>query len=260
MNKLLTIFCVFSILIAPAIAQKKPATPVPRPAPSPKGPPPYVLKKDYEPQMEELKAKINSVTNIAGAARKSVESKFRKVIMLDSQMIEVQNILSSASFQIAMNADSLKETRFSMEEFQKKTEANFSTMYEQEKVLSQKVWILFGMALAMCIAVLIILLVLLQKRMTAIQSLLFKNEEIAKKSVLLNSEKLQKELKNDLYLLESRMLVDNTTIKRELMLQLNKDREAAVETIKLLTEKIELLETQQTNSSSLDAEDPEMFI
>ncbi len=161
MKKLLLLCSLFTLTINISFSQKpKPVTPAPRPVA--KGPVPYVLKKDYEPQIEELKAKVNAAANAAASARNSVDGKFNKVILLDSQMQEVQNILNSASFQIAMNADSLKETRFSMEEFQKKTDANFSIIQESQASFEQKVWMLFGIALSATVLVFVIVLVLLQ--------------------------------------------------------------------------------------------------
>ncbi len=259
MKKLLFLVCLLGMVITPGLAQKnKPVTPAPRPA-APKGPPPYVLKKDYEPQMEELKAKVNAAASAANAARNSIDGKFAKVIVLDSQMQEVQAILSSASFQIAMNADSLKETRFSMEEFQKKTEANFSIAQEQQAAFSQTVWMLFGVAMALTVVVLVVLLSLLKKRMSALETVLHKNEEILKKSLSLSTEKIQQELKDGMQSSESRMLVDISALKKELTNQLNQQKETTLSSIQQLEAKIANIENPPSDTPAAN-NDPEIFI
>lgn len=258
MKKILILLCLLGMVVSSGFAQKnKPVTPAPRPA-APKGPPPYVLKKDYEPQMEELKSKVSAAASAANAARNSIDGKFAKVIVLDSQMQEVQAILSSASFQIAMNADSLKETRFSMEEFQKKTEANFSTAQEQQAAFSQTVWMLFGVAMALSVVVLVVLLSVVKKRMTALESVLHKNEEILKKSLSLSTEKMQQELKDSLQSSESRMLVDISALKRELSNQLNQQKEATSASIQQLENKIADMENPPSDTPANN--DPEIFI
>ena len=121
MKKMLTLLLAIFVLVSVTNAQKSKTPPPPAPKPVPKGPPPYVLKKDYEPKMIEMEAKINAASNAAGAARRNAEQEMGKLTRLDSQMSEVQNILNSANFQIAMNADSLAVTRSSIDELTKKT-------------------------------------------------------------------------------------------------------------------------------------------
>src|SRR6476660_9785502 len=107
MKKILTLFLTLFVLVSLTNAQRSKTPPPPAPKPVPKGPPPYVLKKDYEPKMAEMEAKINAASGAAHAARRSAEQETGKLTRLDSQMSDVQNILNSANFQIAMNADSL---------------------------------------------------------------------------------------------------------------------------------------------------------
>jgi hypothetical protein len=262
MKKLTVLLLLLALYVTPTFSQKpKPAAPAPRPA-TPKTPPPYVLKKDYEAQMEELKGKINAVSNAAASARNgmsSMENRLGQVTELDSQMRQVQEILNSASFQIAMNADSLKETRFSVDELAKKTDASISTIEEQQQSTSMLLYILFGVALAATIGVLVFLLSALQKRMATIESMLHKNEEVLKKSLSNNLEKAQQQLTTELQTSESRMLTDISILKRELTVQLNAEKERSAFAINELAAKLEALNGNSDETTEGNIE-PDTFI
>lgn len=238
------------------------AQPKPAPKPPPKAPP-YVLKKDYEPQILELNNKINAASNAAASVRRSVEGKFDKIVVLDSQMQQVQTILSSANFQIAMNADSLKETRVSLDGIQKKMDENFANMGQAHSDLVSNVWMLFGIAMALTVVVLVVLMNMMKKRMSSLETILHQNEEVLKKSLSLGLEKQQKELKDELHSSESRMLLDTATLKREFTHQLNQQKDSTNAMIQSLTTKIESLETPpepDTNHDSTGDIDPELVI
>jgi hypothetical protein len=243
MKKILILSCITLFFSASLLAQSKSAPkPVTRSI-APKGPPPYVLKKDYEPQMLELNNKINAASNAAASVRKSMEGKFDRMVVLDSQMQQVQSILSSASFQIAMNADSLKETRLSLDGVQKKTEENFAVLQQSHSDLASNMWVLFGVSMVLTIVVLVVLMNMMKKRMKALETILHQNEEVLKKSLSLGLEKQQKELKEEMQGSESRMLLDTATLKREFNHQLNQQKDATNAMIQSLTTKIESLET-----------------
>jgi hypothetical protein len=261
MKKLTALLFILALCVAPTFAQKSKPAPAPRPAPAPKTPPPYVLKKDYEAQMEELKSQVNSASSAAASARNSMgsmENKVGRIVELDSQMRQVQDILNSASFQIAMNADSLKETRFSVEALSKKTEAAIGTLDENQQNSSQKMWMLFGLAISASIGVLVFALSTIQKRMKSIESMLHKNEEVLKKSLSNNMEKAQQQLTSELQTSESRMLTDISILKRELTVQLNAEKERSSAVITALTERLEALSPSE--DSNKPANDSETFI
>jgi hypothetical protein len=234
---------------------------VPRPVPVPKGPPPYVLKKDYEPAMVELNNKISAANNAAAAVRRSMEGKFDKMVVLDSQMQQVQSILSSANFQIAMNADSLKETRLSLDGIQKKTDENFAKLEQAHHDLASNVWMLFGVSMAFTVVVLMVLMNMMKKRMSTLETILHQNEEVLKKSLSLGLEKQQKELKEEMHSSESRLLVDTATLKRELTYQLNQQKDSTHSMIQSLAAKVEALETPPESDTESSGEvDPELVI
>ncbi|MES2560080.1 MAG: hypothetical protein V4590_10090 [Bacteroidota bacterium] len=259
MKKLLLLFCTTLFCFVSLLAQQ-PKT-VPRP-PVPKGPPPYVLKKEYEPRMVELDNRINAANNAAASVRRSVEGKFDKLVVLDSQMHQVQAILSSANFQIAMNADSLKETRLSLDGIQKKMDENFARMEQAHSDLSNYVWILFGVSMALTVGVLLILMSMMKKRMTTMETILHQNEEVLKKSLSLGLEKHQKEMKDEMQKSESRALLDIATLKRELTHQITQQKDTTNAMIQSLTTKIEALETppSESDAESAGEVDPELVI
>jgi hypothetical protein len=219
-----------------AISQTRPGgTPAARP---PKGPSPYVLKKDYEAEIQDLKSRIANAAGTAVSVRNSMAGKFDQLIVLDSQMQEVQQILNSANFQIAMNADSLKETRYSMDEFRQKTDEQFATLSKAEQEQQMWLYLLFGIAAAISIIVLVILLSVQQKNMSKLQKMLNQNEEVLKKSLSTGLEKQQTLVKEDLQKMEARLLTDVSIIKREATVQNTKLNEA----ITTLTSRVTLLE------------------
>ncbi len=259
MKKLTVLLLIFALYLTPTLAQKsKPATPAPRPA-APRTPPPYVLKKDYEAQIEDLKGKINAASSAASSARNSansMENRLGQVNELDSQVRQIQDILNSASFQIAMNADSLKETRFSMETLSKKTDAAVSTLDEHQQTASQQMWMLFGLSVAATIGVLLFLLSALQKRMKTIESMLHKNEEVLKKSLSNNLEKAQQQLTTELQSSESRILTDMSILKREMNVE--KERSAAI--ISELTAKLDAMNPNKETDTNPETKDSDTFI
>jgi hypothetical protein len=254
MKKLLTLF-IAVILFAQFSSAQKPKTGTPAPAPKPKGPSPYVLKKELEPQMADLNAKVNAASNAAGVARRSVEAGFSRLTLLDSQMSDVQSILNSANFQIAMNADSLKETRSTIEDLNKKTDEHFTSLKSAADGFAQTVWIVTGLLFALSIAVFVILMSMINKKMAQLKVILHMNEEVLKKSMLTSQEKVQKELKSELQAFESRSLTELTSLKKDLSQQIMVEKNATAAAIQTIHAKIESLEPKKE-----DGTDPEVFI
>lgn len=234
--------------------RNKPVTPAPRP--TPKAPPPYVLKKDYEAQIAELNAKINDASNAAASVRRSVEGRLGQVAVLDSQLQAIETILNSASFQIAMNADSLRETKNSMDAFRQAALNNFDAIKAQEAEQSQLIWIVLGASLAVSVVVLLVALNASKGKLKAMESTLIKNEEILKKSISIQVEKAQKELKEEMQASESRILVDLSVIKREAAAQLNQEKQNLLSQLATLQERLATLEKPQEGEES----DPETVI
>ncbi|MES2778783.1 MAG: hypothetical protein V4651_02700, partial [Bacteroidota bacterium] len=163
----------------------------------------------------------------------------------------------------AMNADTLKETRTTLEGIQKNMDENFSKMAQAHADLSNYLWILFGVSMACTVAVLVVLMNMMKKRMSSLETILHQNEEVLKKSLSLGLEKQQKELKTEMHSLESRMMVDTATIKRELTHQLNQQKDNTHAMIESLAAKLASMEAPPESKNDADATgetDPELII
>ena len=242
MNKILLLVCIAftSIALVNAKTTQKPA-PVKPVAAAPKSLP-YVLKKDYDPQILEMNGKINGALNSTAALRRSIGDKLEKVTLLDTQMQNVERILNSASFQIALTSDSLKETRFSMEEFRKVTESNESELHAANAELKNYLFIFFGAALLLTIILFIVLLVMMNSKIKGIKNTF---EQQSKEFQMNLSDKMQKHetlLSDDINSTKNRMQYDLNTMKSDITTQISSENESLMTQIKLLSKKISDLE------------------
>jgi hypothetical protein len=238
MNKILSFLWMLLILTASLSAQQpKSGTPPPRPA-APKGPSPYVLKKDYEAQMSEMNAKVNAASNAAAGVRNSMQGKFEKVTELDSQMQQVQEVLNSASFQIAITSDSLKETRVSMDEFQKQTEAGLEKLRAGDEDLKSSIMTMFGVAIAVAVLIAGIVFFILHSKTKQANALVHQETDIVKKNAAEKLEKAKTELKDEMQSVKSRLQVDLNALKMELNGNLQKDKEAISAQIQSIIDKL----------------------
>jgi chromosome segregation ATPase len=123
-------------------AQKKIQPTTPKPATTapaqPKGPIPYILKKDFEVIQTEMNAKIKSATEQANAAKQVINSKMSQVSELNNKMVQVEEILNSANFKISLQSDSLKSTRMLIEELKAEQKAHFEMLQAENASLKSK--------------------------------------------------------------------------------------------------------------------------
>jgi len=171
MSKLYYLVCILFAYTASVNAkalQQKPGTAKPlaaAPKPAAKVTAQYVLKKDYDAQIQEMTGKISGAVNSTASLRRSVADKLEKVIVLDSQMQNVEKILNSASFQIALTSDSLKETRFSMEEFKKGTESNINELHSSNEELKNYLFIFFGASAGLTLILFIVMFMMTNSKL-----------------------------------------------------------------------------------------------
>ena len=145
---------------------------------APKGPSPYVLKKEYDEQQVLLNDKIKQALNSSYSVRNSIEGKFAQVNVLNDKMTKVEEILSSANFQIALTSDSLKTTRNSIEEFRATTDTNLNSLNSKQQELNLYLYILFGVSILLSILFFAFMTMKLNKLSKAMlqQSLMVKAE------------------------------------------------------------------------------------
>ncbi|MCU0441610.1 MAG: hypothetical protein MUE96_04355 [Bacteroidia bacterium] len=226
-----------------AIAQNKTQ---PAPKPAPKGPPPYVLKKDFEPIVADLQSKIAAAQQTAASVRRSVDGRFDQLTQIDSQLTAIQEVLNSASFQIAMNADSLKETRYSVESLDRKLTEQLATIIDQQQKDRSQSLLFLIIALGASVVLFGIVLWLLFNKLSVLAKQLHQNEQVLKSNLASTTERLQKELKAELQGTESRMLQDISMVKRELSAPLP----ALQQQLQTIESRLIAIEEAKTDSNS----------
>jgi len=144
---LLTILC-FPVLFS--WAQRKPE-PKPVTAPAvrkPSGPSPYVLKKEYDSVSTSLRNQIKSLQGTIGSLKGSIGDKDNELSALALQMKQVEDLLNSTNFKIALTSDSLDKTRLSIEEVQRESNEGLLALNEQVKDLKTQLMLLWVLAIA----------------------------------------------------------------------------------------------------------------
>lgn len=238
------------LILTTSLSAQQPKSGTPPPRPAPKGPSPYVLKKDYEAQMSDLNAKINAASSAAAGVRNSMQGKFEKVTELDSQMQQVQDILNSASFQIAITSDSLKETRVSMEEFQKQTEAGLETLKSHDEELKGSIMTMFGVAIAVAVLIAGVIFFILHSKTRQINALVHQETDFVKKSAAEKLEKARNEMKDEVQSIKSRIQGDLNALKMELSGNIQKDKETVNAKIQDIIDRLNALEeADRTNNN-----------
>lgn len=237
MKKVLTLLCIFSALSFNSFAQK-PTAPKSTPPPGPPRPMPYVLKKEYDPAMADISSRVNSALNAAASARRGISDGFSKVVELDSQMQQVQDILNSANFKIAITSDSLKTTRTSIEEFRTVSENNIKDLQAKNDLLKKYLYILFGASIFLLLLVAIITNV----RVSKVTGTVTKMEVSLKRSLIEEMERnhaqMQKEVKDEIQSLKGRIQIETGSLRTELKSQMNRDKDAMMADLNMLKDKM----------------------
>lgn len=196
---------------------------------APKGPSPYVLKKEYDEQQVLVTDKIKQALNSSYSVRNSIEGKFAQVNVLNDKMTKVEEILSSANFQIALTSDSLKTTRNSIEEFRATTDTNLNSLNSKQQELNLYLYILFGVSILLSILFFAFMTMKLNKLSNAMlqQSLMVKAE-------------LQKndDLKEQINGIRSKIQGDIYALKAEMISKFNKELDLTASQLKMISAKL----------------------
>jgi hypothetical protein len=129
----------------------KPTTP-----PPPRMPPPqYVLKKDFEPKMQELEGRIRSAINAGASARNTATEVADSMNQISVKVQDIETLLNSANFKIALNSDSLKTTPNRIDELRSELDKSNQALKAEADKASMLIYILFGLAVVFPIIVLV---------------------------------------------------------------------------------------------------------
>ncbi|OYU96500.1 MAG: hypothetical protein CFE21_08930 [Bacteroidetes bacterium B1(2017)] len=131
----------------------------PQPA-KPKGPSPYVLKKDYDSSMTKVNGQLRNIQSTVNAVKSTVSSKDAELKTIHEQMKQVEEVLNSTNFKMSITSDSLSKTQLTVEEIQKANEIRFETLENEAKSLgttTKILWALVLLAIAACAGVYVVL-------------------------------------------------------------------------------------------------------
>lgn len=168
MKKIL-LTCSFALIcaICPLFGQKKTvADPQPQ-TQTQKKPPPYVYRTDYDAKMKEVDSKVNGAVGTAQALKRELSGKLDKVDELDAKMLQVEEILNSANFKIGLTNDSLKKTRFSVDEFKTETDKKTTELYAEADMQKKLIWGAMGLAVLLTFGLMLVMNSRLRKQNNA---------------------------------------------------------------------------------------------
>lgn len=232
-NLLLTLFC---LLLSSQVWGQTQPQPKPGTKPDPKKPVPYVYRKEYEEKIAELSGKVNSALNNSSAIRRDLGNKLGMVDTLSEKMAQVEEILNSANFKISTTSDSLKRTKFSVDEFRKETEARQSSLEHYAHKLNRYIWILLVVTLLLIGLVAAIVNMRFRKMRSAMQQ----QAEMWRVRI---TEEMDKQ-REDANATRKRLEADISLLKLELLDKINEESQATAGHLKKIMEKLD----EQKNS------------
>lgn len=194
MKKLLLVLFLGSITLS-SIGQTRTQTPpagTPRPA-KPRAALPYVVKKDFDTIMTQLKSQLRSVQGGLSNLRGSINNKDGEILALQNQMKQVGEVLNSTNFKINLTSDSLSQTRLSLEEVQNENETRFQKLdkqIESNDFTHIIYWILIGLALVLPILV----WVFMNNKIQSLQNAINNSKRHLESTLEENQESLAKQI------------------------------------------------------------------
>jgi archaellum component FlaC len=112
----------------------------------PKGPIPYLLKKDFDEILTGLKADISKATSSNNSLRNSIASKDAQIDKLSEDLKKIEETLNFTSMEVENTSDSLNKTRFSLEELQRINDNHFVAIENAQAKTNNTIWIAMGIA------------------------------------------------------------------------------------------------------------------
>ncbi len=196
-----------------------------------KKPPPYVFKTDYDVKMKEVDTKVNNAVGTALTLKKELGGKLDKVDELDSKMQQVEEILNSANFKISLTSDSLKKTRFSVEEIKAETDKKIGEL--NANASKQQTFIWGAMALALLLSLGLVLL--MNNRLRKQRNAMFRQSEEFNSRLVTELEKQSKTTGDELVQFKMRMQDDVNRIRTEI----RSNNEAATAQLNAIIERLD---------------------
>lgn len=128
-----------------------------------KGPPPYLLKKDFNEKMAEVDEKIEAVQANTSALSYKISKRNDSLLVLKTNIDTIIKILQEYNIKIRLTSDSLTLTSFSITEFREDTKADIAQLQKEMKS-SNRIISLGVLGLAVLLILLIIAFAILNTR------------------------------------------------------------------------------------------------
>jgi chromosome segregation ATPase len=183
MKKFLTLLFVLAFYFQGEAQPKINRAPAPAAAVAPvkpKGPIPYLLKKDFDEILMGLKTDISKATSSNNSLRNSIASKDAQIDKLSEDLKKIEETLNSTSMEVENTSDSLNKTRFSLEELQRINDNHFVAIENAQAKTNNTIWIAMGIAAVIAFLISLVFNFLSTKKIHAL-----------KKDLILLSSKLE---------------------------------------------------------------------
>lgn len=171
MKKIITLLLIVASLTA--IAQPKINRNVPAPAaaaPKPKGPIPYLLKKDFDEILTGLKSDIASATASNAALKRQVNAKDAQIATLEEELKKINDVLNITQLKADNTSDSLNQTRFSLEEMQKINDARFDAAQKHQADSDATMMMYLGIVAIVLVVIILAVYMMLNKKAANLKS------------------------------------------------------------------------------------------
>jgi len=236
MKRILTLVCIVVFLVAELSAQPKPQpkplTTVPAKPAGPRIPPPaYVLKKDFEPKIQELENKIRSAASSGASAREALGELNDTINGIGVKVQDIENLLNSANFKIALNSDSLKITQNKIDEMRGDMEKSFTIVESKLDFAMNLIYVLFALCILLPVGIYVMMMNLNKKMHQEIRN----NVERMNGDIQKNYISQQDELKK----IKSGLDADVHSVKSEINTTVNRERDSNALQFKKLAQLIE---------------------
>lgn len=173
MKKFLTLLFILVCYIHSDAQPKINRAPVPAAAVAPvkpKGPIPYLLKKDFDEILMGLKADISKATSSNNSLRNSIASKDAQINKLSEDLKKIEETLNSTSMEVENTSDSLNKTRFSLDELQRMNDNHFVTIENAQAKTNNTIWIALGIAAVIALLISLVFNFLSTKKIHALKN------------------------------------------------------------------------------------------
>jgi len=136
----------------------------------PKGPIPYLLKKDFDEILTGLKADISKATSSNNSLRNSIASKDAQINKLSEDLKKIEEMLNSTSMEVENTSDSLNKTRYSLEELQRINDNHFIMVENAHAKTNDTIWIALGISAVIALIISLIFNFLTTKKIHVLKN------------------------------------------------------------------------------------------